>query len=1009
MLLLGALAFLLASSVARNSDLWMHLARGRLLARGEHVFSTDSDPAAGQSWLYDLICYGLYSGFGGPGLVVGKALLVVALALLLLRLSQSGSGWWVPAFCTTLALLAMSVRLLLQPATCSYFLFTLALWLIWKRGTTAAERSSRLAPWPLFVLFVVWANVDGGFVLGLAAVALVWLGEVLDEAADAAKAPGGWRVFLVRHGISFALLAAVCLLNPAHVGAFVQPGVFGDTAASTTRHALGQVTSPFQAAYFANLGPSPAALAYFPLLGLSLLSFHVNLPRWSWQRFLPWLGLALLSVLQVRTVPFFAVVAGPVLAWNIQDFLGQARDAGRLQTPIWRRVLLAGQALTVALLVVLPVCAWPGWLQFPPFEPRRWAVETPPSLERGAAVMGDWLREGKLATTAQGLHLSPETLNAFAWFCPEENGVRDPELVSAIQGAPEAAAGWQRRMRAAGINHVIVYDLDRSRFFTTVGKLLADPQQWPLLHAEGYLVIFGWRDPGADGADPFRDWRLDLDRLAFHPAEDKKAPGQPPANEPEERPWWEAFWKPVSPWSLDQEEATLHLRHADVLRRSAPQRHAMAWEDCQLAAFLGAAGGWSFPAVLLDASLRPTLLRPRIPEPGRPLNSLPILDQLAHALRQRFAQEHDDMPPALLYLAVRAARRGLAVNPNDAQAYWVLGESYLRLLHHTRERFWGERMLELVQLRQSQASTALNQAIALKPNLTEAHLSLTRLYREMGCLDLMLEHLRTYLKLIHEVGPSPGETVERFREREAALQEEVSRLTQEVAKRYDEFTVASAGWKVSDRAFKARQDGLAGKARDLLLESDISAFGPKGMALELELLLRSGRARDVRDWIGTEQKAALGTSYHWLRIQALAALGDYTSAREECRQLSEVLAQTIIGRGPDQFREIMALLIGQRVLADQSPGTCIPDLLVQTGNRFLFRDRFMELAQALQKEADLIVIQGLLALEEGDVKEAEIAFRQALSFWKDTASAASKGGLDFSGRIIAQDCLQWLK
>jgi hypothetical protein len=74
-----------------------------------------------------------------------------------------------------------------------------------------------------------------------------------------------------------------------------------------------------------------------------------------------------------------------------------------------------------------------------------------------------------------------------------------------------------------------------------------------------------------------------------------------------------------------------------------------------------------------------------------------------------------------------------------------------------------------------------------------------------------------------------------------------------------------------------------------------------------------------------------------------------------------------------------------------------------------FRGRIDTLAQALKREANLAVLQGLLALEEGDVKEAEIAFRVALTYWKDPASPASDSGFEFSGRVIAQDCLEWLK
>ena len=194
-LLVLALAFLLASFPARNSDLWLHLAQGRLLARGEHSFTDPPLPPGlpvNHSWLYDLLCYGLYAVLGGTGLVLFKALLVVGLALLLLRLSRAGPGSSLkrlPVFCTALALLAMGTRLLLQPATVSYLFLALALWFLRPRresgrrgvGESGVEDKTPntltpwLPPWPVLVLFAVWANMDSWFVLGLLTVALVWL------------------------------------------------------------------------------------------------------------------------------------------------------------------------------------------------------------------------------------------------------------------------------------------------------------------------------------------------------------------------------------------------------------------------------------------------------------------------------------------------------------------------------------------------------------------------------------------------------------------------------------------------------------------------------------------------------------------------------------------------------------------------------------------------------------------------------------------------------------------
>src|SRR5262249_10859592 len=120
------LAFLVASSTVRNSDFWMHLAAGRLIAHGD--FPLDADPlafttagvyGANRPWLYDLIVYGLFQSIGGAALVVLKALLITALAGLLLALHRPGQSLWIPACCVAVALVAMSLRLLLQPTLVS--------------------------------------------------------------------------------------------------------------------------------------------------------------------------------------------------------------------------------------------------------------------------------------------------------------------------------------------------------------------------------------------------------------------------------------------------------------------------------------------------------------------------------------------------------------------------------------------------------------------------------------------------------------------------------------------------------------------------------------------------------------------------------------------------------------------------------------------------------------------------------------------------------------------------
>jgi hypothetical protein len=1014
-LFLSLFAFLLASFPARNSDLWAHLAAGRRLVQGSAPVGAQLPPPAGlplgRTWLYDLLGYGVYAVLDGPGLVFVKALLVAGLALVLLRLGRSGPGWTIPAVCTALALLTMGTRLLLQPATVSCFFLALTLWLLYRPPQRARDRPAAALPgWPLVVLFVLWANSDSAFVLGLATAALVWLGQALDRAPQPSTA--GLLGRLLPPATRLLVLGAACALNPSGVYAFV-PAAEGGWLGRSVSSA---VTTPFGTAYFANVGLSPAALAYFPLLALGLFSFVLNLPRWHWQWFLPWLGLAVLSAVQVRTVPFFAVVAAPVLAWNLQEALARGlRVPDPRQSRLRQRGLLVLRGACVVLALAFLGCAWPGWLQGPPFGPRRWAIETAPALERGAAAMRRWHEEGKLGPHTPALHWSPETAYAFAWFCPQDHAVLDERLASSLLSAPAEGGDrgaavpedWTERLRAAGVHHVIVYDSDRGRLFAALDRLLAQPQRWPLLYLEGDLAVFGWRDP-AKGSDPFSGWEVDLNRLAFGPAASAKVLRKAANAEPAPRTWWEAFWKPAPPRPIDRDEATQHLLHAEALRRSALRRHLAQWEASRLAGLIAAAGAGAPPGCWSDVAVRLEMVWPPAPAPGAGLDSLPAFDRQVLEWWTQFILQHDDSPPALLYLAVRAARRAVAVNPEDAQAYLVLGESYLRLLRNTRERAWSRRMPELAHLRRAQASVALNQAVFLKPDLAQAHLNLAALYRdpEVRYLDLALKHARAYWQLNRQAGPPPGVRAEVFRQRQAQLQEDLNRLAQQVQEAENTYAAQAAGLRILDRAMLAAETGLAGKALDVLLESDVAAFGAGGMELELTLLLRTGRARDVRDWTtDPKQTAALGErTYHALRAQALAALGDYAAAEEEyARRGAGARSQ-----GQEGPRGAMALTVGQAMLHEEPPGPA-PQLPWRGLRQIEFRSRVAGIARRLRQEADVAVLRGLLLLEEGEIGWAKEAFRTALACWKDEAAAASGGGLDFSGRPIAQDCLRWLE
>jgi tetratricopeptide (TPR) repeat protein len=709
--------------------------------------------------------------------------------------------------------------------------------------------------------------------------------------------------------------------------------------------------------------------------------------------------------MQFRLIPCFAVVSAPMLALNLRDYLERTFDLRERQTAQWLRGQKLLRGLAIGISLVLLVCAWPGWLQAPPYEPRHWGIDIAPGLAKSADLLVRWRQEGAIAPEARGLHWSSESSNYFDWACPEDRGLRVDQLIPGSARKQNALFDFdkmQNRMRDEGINHFLVRDADRARMILVLSGLLSAPEHWPLLAIDGDTAIFGWRDPRRE-ADAFHELQNDINQLAFRPELVKKAPDSHPARESQPRQWYEAFWKPFPLRSSDSNEAAFWLLYSEATLFGGEQRFYALWETSQSAALAGGAMEWSAPSAVFGMFSRLTTFQPALPPQGRPLR--PGVDREVFRLQARFTENGDRMPPAALYLAVRAARRAVSESPDDVQAYLCLGESYVNLLNNTRERGWQQRFPQFADLRRAQASAALNEAIARQPDFAPAHLLLVQLYSDISFRDLALRHMRIHSRLTHGAGAPPGMTRQQFQELEAAREKRLEEIARDVADRERAFAAEAPKLRVLDRALLAMEKGLAGKALEILSNSDVAAFGPEGMARELDLLLRTGGAKQVRDWTDPIMKGSLGEpGYYWNRVQALAATGDYKLAIEECRNLA--ISAQLAGH---QFRDDILVEVGKSILNEQPGVDSGASRMLTLLQRANFLRDVAGLAARMRRQADSIVIRGILALEQGDLEEAEIAFRTALAIWKNDQTAQSGGGLDFSSRVIAQRCLAWLE
>jgi tetratricopeptide (TPR) repeat protein len=383
-----------------------------------------------------------------------------------------------------------------------------------------------------------------------------------------------------------------------------------------------------------------------------------------------------------------------------------------------------------------------------------------------------------------------------------------------------------------------------------------------------------------------------------------------------------------------------------------------------------------------------------------------------------FLALHDRGPPAELLLAVRAARRAAAEAPDNGGAYLLLGEAYLRLANRPGGQRWQLALPSLIDIRRTQALTALEQAALLRPDLDQAHELLAPLYYDLGQWDRALDHLRARLRIAEREARGGGPAAQAAAARRDALQERVETMEALVERQVRTYEANIAGKtdpsKVLDRAKVAVRHRLTRKALDMLLESNIAIFGTEGAQLQLDLMLQAGRAFEVRAWLEPGLEAKLGPdAYHWLQVKAAAACGDYAAADASLNALGEKLRFVAVSQEKAMpVRSAMALRVADAVLARPAVGGGPAALAWSVRSEFRALQPLRQPpspAELLTQGADLLVLRGLLALEPGDVAAAKQHVRAAVGVWGDAARAAYGGGLDFPSRPLAQILLRRLE
>ena len=206
--------------VLNDPDVYSHIAVGRWILAHWAVphqdpfsHSMPGAPWVDHEWLADVAMAWLYDRLGWTGLVVATALsFALAMALLLRALLRYLDPAWALVGVVTAWGMCFP-HLLARP-----HIFALPLLAAWVAALVAARCENRSPPLPSVLIILLWANVHGSFMFGLALAAL-FAGEAVFDAphwTDARRALRDWGVF-------GALALCAALFTPNGISGLLLP------------------------------------------------------------------------------------------------------------------------------------------------------------------------------------------------------------------------------------------------------------------------------------------------------------------------------------------------------------------------------------------------------------------------------------------------------------------------------------------------------------------------------------------------------------------------------------------------------------------------------------------------------------------------------------------------------------------------------------------------------------------------------------------------------------------